>query len=100
MIAITPSNQWPLDLDLPLLLVLAVFLASTSFKRKISCLCGHSHKAICLPVTLLKGLCSQISLISEFFSPGRAIIEDEKEENPSLEGGKQEEKKIFKVSYP
>ncbi|XP_052658347.1 FYN-binding protein 2 isoform X2 [Harpia harpyja] len=30
-------------------------------------------------------------------SPGRAIIEDEKEENPSLEGGKQEEKKIFKT---
>ncbi|XP_069644743.1 FYN-binding protein 2 isoform X5 [Haliaeetus albicilla] len=30
-------------------------------------------------------------------SPGRAIIEDEKEENPSLEGGKQEENKIFKT---
>ncbi|XP_040983866.1 FYN-binding protein 2 isoform X3 [Aquila chrysaetos chrysaetos] len=39
----------------------------------------------------------QKTLLIAKSSPGRAIIEDEKEENPSLEGGKQEEKKIFKT---
>lgn len=41
-----------------------------------------------------------MSLISEIFSSGRAVTEDEEEEKTSLEKKKQEGNKIFKVSYP
>lgn len=58
------------------------------------------HKAISLSVTLLKCLCSEISLISQTFSPGRATLEDEKEVKASFEREEQEAKKIFKVLYP
>lgn len=60
----------------------------------------HNRKASCPSVTSLKCLCSEMSLISEICSSGRAVIEDEEEEKPSLERKKQEGNKIFKVSYP
>lgn len=60
----------------------------------------HNRKARCPSVTSLKCLCSEMSLISEIFSSGRAVIEDKEEEKPSLERKKQEGNKIFKVSYP
>lgn len=66
----------------------------------MSCLFGHCRKAMCFSVALLKCLLAEISLISEHFSPERAIVEDEKEGKPSHGRMKVELNKIFQVFYP